>query len=91
MSEITPIIRAGLTTPKPSTRPPAQDAPAAGTARGSDRVEFSQAAQLLSKLSKLPEVRQDVVDRVKAEIAAGNYDTEEKIDAAIDKMAEDLQ
>ena len=63
---------------------------AARTTRASDCAEFSQAARLLSKLAELPDVRQDLIDRVRAEIDAGTYETSERIDAAIDRLPEDL-
>ncbi|MCE9589456.1 MAG: flagellar biosynthesis anti-sigma factor FlgM [Planctomycetes bacterium] len=90
MSEITPVSRSGVTTPTQGARPAVQDKSTTTTTRPSDRVEFSQAAQLLSKLAELPDVRQDVVDRVRGEIAKGNYETDDKIEAAIDKLGEDL-
>jgi len=54
--------------------------------RAEDRVEVSQAAVLLKKLSDLPEVRTDLVEGIKAQIRAGNYDTPERFDAALDGM-----
>ena len=51
----------------------AQDA--RGKAAGGDRVEVSADARLLGKAvdaaNKAPEIRQDVVDRAKAKLAAG--------------------
>jgi flagellar biosynthesis anti-sigma factor FlgM len=90
MSDIAPISRSNAPALSPraglaaaaSTPPPRSQAP--------DKVELSSAAKYLSKLSELPDVRQDLVDRVKAQIAAGNYDTPEKIEAILDKLAEDL-
>ena len=55
------------------------------------KVELSEHARLLSKLAELPDVRQDLVDRVKAEIEAGTYDTADKIDALLDELARDLE
>lgn len=90
MSEISPVSRTTATTTTPTARPAAQDSAVGTASRGSDRVEFSQTAQLLSKLAKLPDVRQDVVDRVKAEIASGNYESDDKIEAVLDRLGEDL-
>jgi anti-sigma28 factor (negative regulator of flagellin synthesis) len=59
--------------------------------RGSDKAEFSAAAQYLSKLQQMPAVRQDVVDRVRSEIAKGTYDTPDKIDALMNSLGQDLQ
>lgn len=90
MSDIAPIGRPATTytvngrahqTPAPSASPPH---------RGSDSVQFSSAAQLLGKLRDLPDVRQDLVDRVRGEIAAGTYETPEKLDAAAEAMIDDL-
>jgi hypothetical protein len=58
-------------------------------ARG-DRVQFSQAARLLSKLHELPDVRQELIDKAKANVEAGVYDRDEVLDATIDRMAEDF-
>lgn len=50
--------------------------------RGADRVEVSSMALYLSKLQQLPAIREDLVARVRAEIEAGTYDTDDKIGAA---------
>lgn len=58
--------------------------------RGSDQLELSETAKLLAKLANLPDVREDLVARVKAEIADGTYETADKLDAAIEGLAEHL-
>lgn len=58
--------------------------------RPSDRVELSDRARLLSKLSQLPAVRQDLVDQVRRQIEAGEYDTPGRLDGALDGLADDL-
>jgi hypothetical protein len=37
-----------------------------------------------------PDVRQDLVTRVRQEIQAGTYDTPEKLEAALDRLADRL-
>jgi len=64
---------------------------ASGAAPPADSVELSQTAQLLAKLAELPDVRQDLIDRIRAEIAAGTYETSEKLDAALEALIEDLE
>lgn len=59
--------------------------------RGSDRAEFSQAAEYLNKLRALPAVRQDLVDRVRSEIASGQYDTPDKVEQSLDELFRDVQ
>lgn len=59
--------------------------------RGSgDRVEVSKVAQLRGKLADIPDVRQDLVDRVRSEIDAGDYETDDKIDAVVDAIFNDI-
>ena len=56
-----------------------------------DSVSFSEEALRLSDVAKTSSesarIRFDLVNRVKAEIAAGTYDTPEKMDIALDRMA----
>lgn len=56
------------------------------TARGTDRVEVSRMASLLNQLREMPEIREDLVARVREQIAAGDYDTPERIEGAIDGL-----
>lgn len=90
MSDIAPLGQ----TPKSTYAPPPRQAeatPAApAIARGRDQADFSAAAQMRSKLQSLPDVRQELVDRVRSEIEAGTYETPEKLDEAIKGLAADL-
>ncbi len=97
MSEINPNItatRAAGRVPAPSktlSRPAeGVEAPQAPSKR-LDQVELSDKARLLSKLSELPEVRQTLVDRVRADIESGEYLTSDKLDAAADNLINDLE
>lgn len=58
--------------------------------RGDDRVEVSDAARFLAKLNAMPEVRHELVERVRGEIAADRYDTPERFDLAVDAMIDEL-
>jgi len=66
----------GRAAPSPANRTQA--------ARGADRVEVSRMASLLNQLHELPEVREDLVSRIREQIARGDYDSEERIEGAID-------
>jgi len=61
-----------------------------GAANVSDVVEISLAAKLAAKVHELPPVRTELVQRVKAEIEAGTYETPERIEAALDALMDDL-
>lgn len=55
-----------------------------------DEVEISELGQLLDKVHELPDIRADLVARIRAEIAAGTYETEEKLKIAIDRLLDEL-
>lgn len=61
-----------------------------GIDRGSDRLEVSELATYLSKLSALPPVRTELVDTVRRQIADGTYETPEKFNAAVEELLKDL-
>ena len=65
-------------------------APDPQTARKTDQVDLSVRAQLLNKLSQMPDVRQNLIDQVKVQIEAGVYETPEKIDAVLEEFMQDL-
>ena len=54
-----------------------------------DRVEIAKVNQLLATL-KANDVRTEKVAGIRAQIAAGTYVTEAKLDAAIDRLMDDL-
>lgn len=69
------------------------DAPAATASTSetrADTVDLSDRARFLDALRSNSIVRTDLVDRVRAEIAAGTYDTPERLDQAINAMLDDL-
>jgi len=55
-----------------------------------DVVEISTVARLAAQIAELPEVRTELVERVKAEIAAGTYETPERIEIALTRLMEEL-
>ena len=55
-----------------------------------DTVEISTVARLAAQVHELPAVRTEVVQRVKSELAAGTYETQDKIDVAIDRLMDEL-
>lgn len=55
-----------------------------------DRVEISTAAQLVDRVRDLPEIRADRVAQIRAAIADGTYETDEKIDAAVERLLDEI-
>lgn len=92
MNDIAPIgqPRAASLNRRSNTSPAKVHPAATSSLREADSVELSSTAQLLSRLKNLPEVRNELIQRVKAQIADDTYLTPEKIDASIDNLAEDL-
>ncbi|MFP3938375.1 MAG: flagellar biosynthesis anti-sigma factor FlgM [Phycisphaerae bacterium] len=55
-----------------------------------DVVEISTAAKLAARIQEVPEVRWDLVEKVKSEIDAGTYETPERLEIAVNRIMEDL-
>ncbi len=90
MNEVSSVSRSGLPAYKAVPSRPTPQQAAAGQARAHDQADFSVAAKLLSRLGELPDVRHELIARVKAEIESGTYDTPERFDAAVSEMIDDL-
>lgn len=60
------------------------------TTNVSDTVEISTVAKLAAKIQQLPEVRTELVQRVKAEIEAGTYETPERLEVTVDRLMDEL-
>ena len=72
---------------------PAREAITAASAPHADssgRTTPTELARWIEKARGLPEVRTDLVERVKAEIAAGTYETPEKIQIAAERLLEEI-
>ncbi len=55
-----------------------------------DQIDISEAAQLVEQVRQLPDIREDRVEAVRQQIAAGTYDTSEKLDAAIERLLDEI-
>jgi negative regulator of flagellin synthesis FlgM len=55
-----------------------------------DEFEISPEGNWLSKVDSLPEIRTDRVAQIKAEIATGAYDSDHKLDAALDRLLDEI-
>jgi len=56
-----------------------------------DEVSFSRKSQALSQIATVPDSssavpRLDLINRIRAEIATGTYDTPDKFEMALDRM-----
>jgi anti-sigma28 factor (negative regulator of flagellin synthesis) len=90
MPEIPSINPSAGVRPVQATPPTPAKTQAKATPERGDTVEISPEARLRSVLAGIPDVRADLVARVKAEIQAGTYDTTDKLDKALDSLMDDL-
>jgi len=81
-----PVDRLGLAPGAARTARPAENR----TDRRADRVEISEEARLLERLQNQTEGRTDRIERIQAEIAAGTYESEERLSAAIERFIAEL-
>ena len=95
MSDISSIGSGGLGSVGPVSRTSLHAATANGTPRlpelagdpaSPDRVELSEHSRFLDLLRRLPDVRLDRISELREAIAAGEYDTDAKLDQALDRM-----
>lgn len=64
--------------------------PAAEASPIQDELQLSDAGQLVDKVRDLPDIRQGRVDQIKAQIADGTYETEEKLGIALGKLLDEI-
>ena len=89
MSDIGPVGRpeAGALNQPGRPGPASSSGPAARSAgREGDAVELSRTAYLMSRLEAMPDIRQELVDSVRQQIADGTYETPERLNAAIEEL-----
>ena len=55
-----------------------------------DELEISDAGRMVDRVRDVPEIRQKRVDQIRAEIAAGTYETDEKLQIAIGRLLDEI-
>lgn len=55
-----------------------------------DQLDISHEADLASRVRELPEIRADRVASIKAQIASGAYETDEKLNVALDRLLDEI-
>lgn len=55
-----------------------------------ENINTTPIGQVLKKIAMLPEVRKDKVLSVRQQLTKGQYDLNERLDVALDKVLEDL-
>ena len=55
-----------------------------------DELSISEAGQLIDKVGQLPEIRQDRVNQIRAQIADGTYETADKLEIALGRLLDEI-
>jgi negative regulator of flagellin synthesis FlgM len=75
----------------PPHRPaPAQPAAPANSSYGVDQLDLSPEAEFVAQVRDLPDIREDRVAAIRAEIARGTYETPEKLDLALSRLLDEI-
>jgi negative regulator of flagellin synthesis FlgM len=69
------------------TQPPAKTENASSI---NDSVEISDAARLVEQTRDIPGIRQDRVDAIRQQITAGTYETETKLNIAVERLLDEI-
>lgn len=55
-----------------------------------DQLDISHEADLVSRVHDLPAIRQDRVAEIRAQIDSGAYETDEKLDGALERLLDEI-
>ena len=55
-----------------------------------DSVEISDAARMVEQSRDIPDIRQDRVNAIRQQIAAGTYETEAKLNIAVERLLDEI-
>jgi negative regulator of flagellin synthesis FlgM len=69
---------------------PAQAPRQAPASYGVDQLDISPEADFVSQVRDLPDIRADKVAAIKAQIQAGTYETDEKLDIALSRLLDEI-
>jgi negative regulator of flagellin synthesis FlgM len=78
----------GINPPHTSQR--GQAARSAAAPRDADRVEISPAAEAAVQAAESGDIRTELVNQIRAQIAAGSYETPDKLNAAVDRLLDEI-
>ena len=68
----------------------AQAPSAPGSSSIGDRLDISEAGQLAGRLADVPEIRADRVRDLRAAIQNGTYETEAKLNTAVERLLDEI-
>ena len=69
---------------------PTQSPGGAYGASGVDQLDISPEADLVSQIRDIPDIRADRVAAIRAQIQAGTYETDAKLDGALSRLLDEI-
>lgn len=55
-----------------------------------DELQISDAARMVDQVNQVPEIRHEKVSQIRAQIAAGTYETDEKLEVALGRLLDEI-
>lgn len=55
-----------------------------------DELEISDAGRMVDRVREMPEIRQERVDQIRDQIAAGTYETDAKLEIALGRLMDEI-
>jgi negative regulator of flagellin synthesis FlgM len=55
-----------------------------------DEVDISEAARFAEQIQQMPEMREDRIEAVRRQIAEGTYETSDRLNAAIERLLDEI-
>lgn len=62
----------------------------AGYVAGGDEVSISREADLVARAHELPDIRQERVNEIRSQLAAGVYESHAKLDLALERLLDEI-
>jgi negative regulator of flagellin synthesis FlgM len=69
---------------------PTQGSASATSSAGVDQLDISPEADFVAQARDLPEIREDRVAALRAQIQSGTYETAEKLDIALSRLLDEI-
>jgi anti-sigma28 factor (negative regulator of flagellin synthesis) len=63
---------------------------APGLSATSDRLDISEAGQIASRMAEIPDIRAERVESIRASILDGTYETDDKLNSAVDQLLDEI-
>ena len=79
--------------PQPISSPHARSAPVGqtgGVSAPQDELQISDAGRLVDLANQVPDIRQERVNAIRSQIAAGTYETPDKLDVALSRFLDEV-